>query len=113
MVKVALRPIREEEAIIPVEKEIRKFPTGPIAVIPVGACCAKFCKAINHEIDTIAKAIEIRQDELRYIQPGYDRIAGRKKVLILTDKISALKDFRFDMKRKNVCECIKEAPKKD
>lgn len=108
-----LQPIREEEAIIPVEKEMRKLPTGPIAMIPKGPCCAKFCKAINTEIDTIAKAIEIRQDELRYIQPGYDRIAGRKKVLILTDKISALKDFRFDMKRKNVCECIKESPERE
>jgi len=107
-----LKPVREEEAIIPIEREIKRPPTGPIAIIPTEPCCAKFCKAINTEVDTVAKAIEIRQEELKYIQPGYERMAGRKKVLILTDKISALKDFRFDMKQKKVCECIKEIPKK-
>lgn len=110
---MVLRSVPEEEAVIHIEKELKKPPTGPMAVIPTDVCCAKFCKSINSEIDIIAKAIEIRQDELRYIQPGFDRIAGRKKVLILTDKISAIKDFRFDMKHKNVCECIKEAPKRE
>lgn len=110
---MVLKSVPEEEAIVHIEKELKRPPTGPIAVIPTEACCAKFCKSINNEIDTIAKAIEIRQDELRYIQPGFDRIAGRKKVLILTDKISALKDFRFDVKQKNICRCIKESPKRD
>ncbi len=103
-----LKLIPEKEVVMPVEEELRKLPVGPVAIIPTEPCCAKFCKAINTEIDTIAKAIGIRQDELRYIQPGYDRIAGRKKVLVLTDKISVLKDFRFDMKEKKICECIKE-----
>lgn len=110
---MVLKSVPEEEAVILIEKELKRPPTGPMAVIPTEACCAKFCKSINNEIDIIAKAIEIRQDELRYIQPGYDRIAGRKKVLILTDKISAVKDFRFDMKQKNICECIKESPKRE
>lgn len=109
-----LKPVREEEeVIIPVEKKIRRPPTGPMAIIPTEPCCAKFCKEINNEIDTIAKAIEIRQDELRYIEPGYSRIAGRKKVIVLTNKISALKDFRFDMKQKNICECIKVVLEKE
>ncbi len=102
-------PLVEAEEIIPAK--LGREPSGVKPIIPTGdTCCTGVCGHINSEIDNIALAIKIRQDELKFLGAGSARMKTRRQVAVLTTKISVLKDMRFTFLDKGICKCI-ELPK--
>lgn len=103
-------PLIEAEEIVPTKPG--REPTGAKPVIPTGdTCCVGLCTHLNSEIDTLGQAINIRQEELKFLGPGTAKMKTRRQVATLTTKISTLKDLRFTLLDKSICKCV-ELPRK-
>lgn len=108
--KVTAIPLMEAEEVIPAKPG--KEPTGVKPVIPTGdTCCVGVCTNLNNEIDGLGQAINIRQEEIKFMTYASSRMKTRRQIATLTTKISTLKDIRFTFLDKGICKCI-ELPKK-
>ena len=107
-IKRTIIPLIEVEEVIP--SKLAREPTGVKPIIPTGdSCCVGVCTHLNNEIDSLGQAINIRQEELKYLS-GSSRMRTRRQLAVLTTKISTLKDIRFTFLDKNICKCF-ELPK--
>ena len=98
-------PLVEAEEVIPAK--ISREPVGAKPVIPKeDHCCIGVCTHLNSEIEGLVQAISIRQDELKMMGRGGERIKTKRQIIALTNKVSALKDMRVTFKEKKVCGCI-------
>ena len=98
-------PLVKPTEVVPIEP--KKMPTGPRPIIPTeDTCCAGVCTQLNGEISDLTQLLTLREEDIKYITYGASRAKVRRQINTLKTKLTALKDFRFNMKRKDICKCI-------